>query len=376
MIDALGAGGAELLLAELASAAPAAGIELTAAGLKEGPNLEAAARLRERGVEPYFVPITSLLSPSDLMRVRRHLAEVRPDVLHTHLGNADLLGGVAARLLGIPTVSTVHADWWGGDRRLRTKLWLMARARRHCAAQVLAVSESSRRAYLAQGWDRPEHVRVVHNGIGAQARPGSGAAVRQELGLAADAPVVTMMSTVRPEKGFDVAIQAALLLRERFPGLRLVIAGRGHGLAEVRRLAERAGDTVVITGHRDDVMEVLDATDVLLQPSRFDAFPTSLMEAMAASVPIVATAVGGIPEMVDHERSGLLVPPPPRAEPFAAALGDLLADPDRRRRLAQEGRKRFDGEFRADRWAARLREVYDSAASQGRRRSGRYGRGA
>jgi glycosyltransferase involved in cell wall biosynthesis len=188
--------------------------------------------------------------------------------------------------------------------------------------------------------------------------------VREELGIPADAPVVAMLSALRPEKAHDVAVAAVLELAGRFPGLRLLVVGDGAGRPEVDRLAAEAGDAVTVTGYRDDVMEVLDAVDVLLHPSRVDAFPTAILEAMAASVPVVATAVGGIPEMVRDSETGVLVEPPPESRRVAHALAALLADPELRRRLGAGGRSRFTAEFSLDRWVARTRAVYDQVLAE------------
>src|SRR5581483_12011893 len=98
-------------------------------------------------------------------------------------------------------------------------------------------------------------------------------------------------------------------LRERYPRVRLVVAGDGPTRAQVRSLARPLGEGAVLTGHRTDVMALLDATDVLIHPSFADAFPTSLIEAGAASVPVVATRVGGIPEIVESGRTGTLLEP-------------------------------------------------------------------
>jgi glycosyltransferase involved in cell wall biosynthesis len=305
------------------------------------------------------VPVSSMVHPREVRRVRAHLAQLRPDLVHTHLGTSDFLGGVAARSLGIPSVTTIHADWWPGGRRDRLRSWLMARARRHCAAVVIAVSESSRSAYLAAGNDVPEHVEVVHNGIVDRARPGSGSRVRQELGLGQDELVVTALSKLRPEKNFEASIDAMGVVRRRFPQARLVIAGDGPHEEAVRRHAARLGDAVVMTGHREDTMELLDASDILVHPSHFDAFPTALLEAMAASVPVVATAVGGMLEIVAADVTGILVPPTPSPGAFAAAMTPLLENAELRARLGAAGRARYEREFTAAAWAGRMRAVYD-----------------
>lgn len=363
LIDTLGVGGAEIVLAEFAAVAALGGIELSVGVLKDTEAAHAAQRLRELGVQPRLVGIPRHLGPAAFLAVRRQLAELRPDIVHTHLGYADLLGGPVARSLGIPSVATVHAHAWPGDRRERVKLRAMRYARRASAARVIAVSESAREAYLASGADRPERVVVVRNGISGTAQPGAGGAVRAELGIGSTELVVAMVSSLRPEKAHDVAFAAVGRLLTSAPGLRLLVVGDGPSRAAVARAASALGDRVLLAGYRRDVMAVLDAADVLVHPSRRDALPTTIIEAMAASTPVVATRVGGIAELVEDGVSGVLVPAPPAASQLAAALAGLLGDEALRRRLAAAGRTRFEREFTAERWAARMGELYRSVLS-------------
>ena len=358
LIDSLGVGGAETLLADLAAGAPAAGLELSVAYLYEREAEPAADRLRAHRVEPVRLPV-GRLGPAALRTVRRHLAAARPDVLHTHLAYADLLGGPAARSLRLPAVATVHVMQEFPGRRESLRRSLTAFSRRRCLRAVIAVSDAARDWILERDRLPPGHVRTVHNGIDARPEPGAGRAVRAELGVAADDLVVMMLSVLRAGKGHDVAIEAVAELRERFPRLRLVIAGGGPAADDVRRLARGLGDTAVLTGHRADVMALLDASDVLVHPSSVDAFPTALLEAMAAGVPVVATRVGGIPEIVDDGETGFLFEPPARAPAVAAALAPLLADQGLRRATGARARERFAERFTAERWAERLRAVYE-----------------
>lgn len=361
VIDSLTHGGAEMLLSDFALGAPKAGIDLAVAYLAEREESAAAAPLRAAGIEPVLLPMTRLWNPAGLWRVRRHLARTRPDLVHTHLAYADLLGGLAARSLGIPAVSTLHVMEWEGGRRESVKGRLFAWARRRCAARVIAVSETARRAYLETGWDAPEHVETVHNGIAREAEAGAGPAVRAELGIGADEVVAATISVLRAGKGHDAAIAAVGALRARHPRLRLLIVGTGPARPEIERLAAPLGAAAVLTGHRADVMRVLDAVDVVVHPSRVDAFPTALLEAMAAGVPVVATAVGGIPEIVEPGRTGILVDAPPDVEALTRALEGLVADPALRRRLGEAGRERRGREFTAEHWARRTRAVYEAA---------------
>ena len=146
--------------------------------------------------------------------------------------------------------------------------------------------------------------------------------------------------------------------------------GDGPAREKVRRLVARLGATAILTGHRDDVMPVLMASDVVLHPTLMDAFPTALLEAAAARVPVVATAVGGIPEIVVDGATGLLVAAPPTAEAVADRLESLLLDSALRARLGRAAGERFEERFTARRWAAALREVYEGVRTYGHRFGG------
>lgn len=336
-----------------------AGIEVSVGYLDD--RSQSADRLRELEVEPVLVPIDSLLGRRDRRLVRDHLASLQPDILHTHLGYADLLGGLAARSLELPCVSTVHVMEWGSSTRGKIKDRLMFLARRHCAARVIAVSEAARLRYLETGWDRADHVVTVHNGIRAEVVPGSGARLRRELGIGEEDVVLAMVAVLRAGKGHDVAAGAVSTLRKEHPNLKLLVLGDGPDREEIERQLEPAGDAVVMAGFRGDVLAVLDGVDVLVHPSRIDAFPTALLEALATGTPVVATAVGGIPEIVNDGETGLLLKAPPTVESLTEALRRLLDDATLRRSMADRGPRVFEANFTVSRWIERLLPVYESA---------------
>jgi glycosyltransferase involved in cell wall biosynthesis len=360
LIDSLTWGGAELLLADLAEAAGAHGLELSVSSLFPAEDA-AASRLRAAGLEPEPLDARSLADPRTFRRVRRHLMRLAPDLVHTHLQYSDLLGGVAARTLGIPAVATLHVMDPRGTSRERVRARLVALARSRCHQRVIAVSDHVRAAYLAAGADRPEHVLTVHNGVAAHPVPGAGAGVRAELGLSAEDAVIAMIGVLRPGKGHDLAVAAVEEVRRALPSVRLLIVGEGPTGDDVARLAARLGKAAVLAGYRDDVMAVLDAADILLHPSRTDAFPTVLLQGLAAGVPIVASGVGGIPEIVEDGRTALLVRSPLSGAAFATRLAQLLSDANLRSTFAERGRERFAAEFTADSWAGRLRLIYEQA---------------
>lgn len=379
LIDSLTWGGAETLLADLAAEAPTAGIDLSVGYLREVDRSPAARRLRDAGVEPLLVDTRARLDVGSLRQVRAHLASVRPDLVHTHLATSDVLGGVAARSLGIPSVCTVHTIGAGygyaSGARGAARTALVALARRHASARVLAVSHAARDAYLGRHRELPERVITVHNGLARTRARRPRDVVRAELGLSADAVIATMVTVLRPGKGHEIALDAIARLRDRLPALKLVIVGDGPSRAEVAALAAPLGPAALMLGHRDDVMDLLGATDVVLHPTTMDAFPTVLLEAGAAGLPAIATRVGGVTEIVEHGETGLLVNAPPTAGPVAAALEALVTDPARRARLGAAARRRFESSFTAERWATRLRRVYDEVLAE-RRRAGSFASGA
>src|SRR5438067_1782724 len=200
-----------------------------------------------RGAQHLLPGFAIAAQRADRARVRNHLAESRPDVLHTHLGGSDFLGGIAAKALGIPAISTLHqVSWQTGSPRDKVKYRLQALARRRCAANVIAVCEAVRERYLSRRWDKPSRVVTVHNGIANQSEPGAGRKVRDELGLAPTDLVMTMVSVLRRDKagmlppdsvltvaGHDVAVPAMRALAGEFPDVRLVVVGDGPDRAVV-----------------------------------------------------------------------------------------------------------------------------------------------
>jgi glycosyltransferase involved in cell wall biosynthesis len=365
VISELGFGGAETLLVDLAAVAPSVDIELSVSFLRATASRAAADRLRAAGTEPALVPFRRLVRVSDHRAVRSHLAVVRPDIVHTHLRTADLVGGVAARGLGLPQVCTLHGFDWDprvsglAGPRGRAGTALVMWARRRLPRRLIAPSKAVERGYLATTGDSGEHVVTMYSGSAQAARPGAGRAIRAELGLGPGEFVVAMLSWLHPLKGHAVALEAAARLTERVPGFRLLIVGDGPEEQRLRRDAERLAPATIFTGYRDDVMELLDAADLLLQPSRMEGFPIALLEAMAAGVPIVASRVGGIPEIVDDGLTGLLVDPPVSADGLAGAIARLHDDAALRARLAETTRRRFEERFTVDRWARRLRAFYE-----------------
>lgn len=220
---------------------------------------------------------------------------------------------------------------------------------------ILVVSEQERLAGLAAGIGRPEQYRVVTNGI------------ELERFSAPPDPVdgrVVFLGRLSRQKRPDVAVRALARLLENHPAAELHIAGEGPERAPVKRLAERLGvtDALRMLGTREDIPELLSGASCLLLTSDYEGCPLSVLEAMAAGVPVVATRVGAVPEMIDDDRAGLLVEPGD-AEGAAAAIGELLADPAHARELGDEGRRRARERFSREQMIERTLALYDEVAA-------------
>ncbi|HWE32961.1 MAG TPA: glycosyltransferase family 4 protein [Solirubrobacteraceae bacterium] len=344
-----------MLLAQFAAAAPEANIRPSVACLFELDGNPAAEPLRGAGVDPVDLKLRPPLTLRTLRAVRKHIAEVRPDVVHTHLGQADVVGGIAARSLGVPVVSTIHTTIWDPSRKTYVKRKLV----QLCADRIVAVSDSAAQSYLERGFASRDQLTTIRNGIAVTPEAGSGRELRAQLGWNEDDLVVGMLSALRAVKGHDVAIATFRQLADAFPKLKLLIVGRGGESDRIASATQDLGGRVAMIGHRLDVMRCFDAFDVCLHPSRAEAFPTTLLEAMAASVPVLATAVGGIPEIISDGETGILVPAPPTADRVASALSELLRDPRRRRALGQAAQRSYERQFTIKPWILATRQVYE-----------------
>jgi glycosyltransferase involved in cell wall biosynthesis len=207
-----------------------------------------------------------------------------------------------------------------------------------------------------------QKLRFIPSGISTPAAP-SGADVRSELGIAEDAPLVGVVAGLRAPKALDIFIRAVDELRRKHAGLRALIVGNRDRSGEEKRLLDLTrelslDDTLIFTGLRSDVADALAAMDVAVLSSDHEGSPLSVMEYMEAARPVVATNVGGIPDLVVDGVTGILVPPRDPAA-LAAAISGLLDDPDLRRRFGEAGRARRRSEFDISNTVRRVEDLYE-----------------
>ncbi|MGD9497696.1 MAG: glycosyltransferase family 4 protein [Armatimonadota bacterium] len=282
--------------------------------------------------------------------------------MHTNTTKMHLLAGAAGRLRGLPVVWHMRVLLTQPGARA----WLR-RAVRLVRPHVIAISTAV--AAQFEGMRCPLH--VVPNGIPLERfEPGPPPPhLGAELGLPAGAPTVCVVGRLTPWKGHQVLLRGWPDVLARVPDARLLVVGEvafwedGYG-DELRALASELGIAASVhwLGFREDVADLLRLSDLLVLPSIDEPFGRVVIEAMAAARPVVATASGGIPEIVVDGDTGLLVPPR-EPEPLADAIAALLADPARARAMGQAGRRRALELFDVRRVAAQVQAIYDGILS-------------
>lgn len=329
-----------------------------------------AQRLREHRV-PVTVFLEHALSAVGLVkRIKQRLWQTRTDLLHTHGYKQNILGTVAARLARVPwIVRTEHGvgeslSGWAAAR-MQVYRRLNALAARHCSA-IITVSRELADEWRATLSGRGPRITVVRNGVPVPPTPAPATRIRAELGIGADRIVFGTIGRVAPIKGLADLVEAAALLHRRDPRCAFLLTGEGPSR---RSLEARAAEldlqgVVRFLGFTPDPAEVLAALDVFVLPSLGEGVPMALLEALALGKPVIATAVGGVAELLSPGVHGLLVKPGAPAE-LAQACERLARDPALRGRLGQQARRLVEEQLTARRMATQVHEVYRSLVERG-----------
>lgn len=362
VVDSLRLGGAENVLVTLARAAPAAGftIEVACLAPAAGATASMVPVLAAAGVPTRFLDVPRLLHLRAVPAVRAAVHASGCDVVHAHLEYAATLAAPAAVGTGRSVFSSFHqlAGPLPAREAVKERLAVTAAGR---GRGVVFVSAASLESY-ARRYRRRRNWQVVPNGVDlAQFAPGDGP-LPDDLDLPPGVPVVTIVAALRPGKGHALAIAAWPRVLRRTPEARLLVVGSGALEPPLRRqVAElRLERRVIFTGMRTDVPQILRGTSVVLLPSMSEALPTTLIEAAAAGRPVVATSVGGVPEIVVDHETGVLVPAGD-GDALTEAVSGLLTDGPTRAALGANARLRAERLFGMRLWAERLRALYDAA---------------
>lgn len=367
LIDSLGPGGAESLMLPLLKSLQNRVEDPRVCVLYERAGNPTAVELEKIGIPVDLVPVRNLRDAAHIGRLFAYLRQQRPDILHTQLETSDILGSLFARLLGIPSLSTMHTlDARPEKVKQRLRFGLRWWCLNHLSRRVIAVSEFTRQHYLGMGFKKAQ-LLTLYNGIDASLFVKNGAArpsKAQLFGLPAESLVFSTVAVLREPKGIQHMLRALPDLLAKEPRIYYVIVGDGEHRGALERLASSLGiaSRVVFLGHRKDIPNILAASDFFVYPTLQDALPTALLEAMAAGVPIVASRVDGVPEILEDEATGLLVPPgdPDR---LAEACGRLLDDAALAGRLTAAARETIRERFEINRQAGVILALYEKILS-------------
>jgi glycosyltransferase involved in cell wall biosynthesis len=364
-------GGAQENTLLTAAAQQAAGHEvLLITGPTEGAEGELVSRAEELGVRMHLVP-DMVREPDPARDVRalktliHLLREGRYTLVHTHMSKSGVLGRIAARLAGVPVIihtphgHVFHSYYSPAKTRL---FWLLERTCALFTDRIIALTENEKREHVELRIAPEERFAVIHSGVDFDryaGPPGPGAVSRADFGIPPEAPVIGCVARLVPIKGHTYLLAAMAQVLRQFPEARLLLVGDGPCAAELQAQARDLGiaDRVIFAGLRRDVPDLLRLMDLFALASLNEGMGRVLVEAMICRLPVVATRVSGIPDVVESGITGLLVEP--RApEKMAEAITALLGNRAAARALGEAGFRKAVPGFGVEAMVARIEALY------------------
>lgn len=304
--------------------------------------------------------------PAGIARLVRYIRREQIELVQTHGLRADSVARWAARLGGARVViSTIHSvDPW--------RRWphvMLDRVTARWADRFVAVCEAARQASIAREKTDPARIDVVYIGLPDFAAPAtSRAEVRSALGLSSDAfPVIGILANLREMKGHRDVVEALPEILKALPNTVFLFAGHDNSEGAIERLARERGvaHAIRFLGFRSDTPELLSAMDLFMLPSTWEGLPVSILEALHAGVPVIATSVGGIPEIIPGPDDGGVLIEPRRPDQIAATVISLAGDRELRERMAAGALARARSRFSIHSMVERMQEIYDEALAGG-----------
>jgi glycosyltransferase involved in cell wall biosynthesis len=374
VITSLARGGAQTHLLELMRGQKRRGHEVELAFLKDPSMVEAFAEVVPLPLQTHLgVGLTERQHAALLGRLWGLVSSIKPDVLHTHLLKADAYGAIAGRYGGARvTISSKHNDEAALRRPLVARVhgWLS-----RLDDRIIVLSDHVGRYVVERGRVPAKKVRRVYYGISFKDRPialgdRAARALRGEFEIPHDGPFLLCVGRLDPQKGHPVLLEAMREVVRRLPNARLVLVGGAQqappGYVEDLHLTAAHPDLdgrVIFAGERSDVARLMAACDLFVLPSEWEGFGLVFVEAMAAGIPVVATRVSGIPEVVLDGETGVLVPVHD-PDALAEAIVRLCEDPAERRRLGNNGFQRVREHFTAERMVDETLAIYREALAE------------
>jgi glycosyltransferase involved in cell wall biosynthesis len=303
-----------------------------------------ATLLERHGIRVFALNKWPKFDPFLIPRLVRLIKRERIDLVHTHLFSANLWGRLAAKWAKVPVVSTEHGmDTWRKGFHLTLDSLLVPVSKR-----VIFVSEAVKAFYKSKNISFKGKGRDIYNGINTPdfEKKSDASSIRSGLGLKETEKVIGIIGRLVPEKAHGDFIRAIQLVSQKHPNAVGLIVGDGELLESLKKEVKKAGleNRIIFTGQRNDLPEIYRALDVFVLSSTREGFPLVVLEAMAARVPIVATAVGGVGELITDQETGLLVNSQ-NPEALAKAISNVLESSDLGERLAKNAYEKVKAQF-------------------------------
>lgn len=280
------------------------------------------------------------------------------DIVHSHLVGANLLSRFAAFLAGVPVVvCNIHTLEVWYPRRL-----FLDGLTHFLVDGYIAVAEAVKDYTLHHSIIPEKKITVIPNAVDPKkVEPGDSSKKKQELGFKPEDVIIGTVARLSEEKGIDYLIKAAKILSREFPHLHYLIVGNGPLERELKRMTADLGlvRNIHFLGLQEKATEIMDAFDIFVLPSIYEGLPVVLLEAMALSKCIVATRVGGIPEVVEEGRNGILVNPKNESN-LAQAIRELLLNKEKRILMGKTSRERAEKEFNIQKIVLRISDLYQT----------------
>ncbi len=318
------------------------------------------------------VDILKVRSNFDLtihFKLKKLMKAEKYDIVHTHLIFSQIWGRRAARAAGVPTIISSEQNPY--PFKTRPPFSLIERRLSKYTKKILACSEKVKDHLIQNVGIDPEKVITVHNSVDTssffpmkesrQNQPEL-AKLREELGFSEGDKVIGTVGHLTPQKGHEYLFRAGPKILESIPQARFLVVGKGYLKRKLENLARSLGisDEVVFAGLRQDIPLILNSLDLFVLPSLWEGFGIAIIEAMACAVPVIASNVGGIPEIVQHGENGILIAPK-NPDEIVSAVIRVLKNKELADRLAENGMETVKEKFEVEKMVRRVEQVYEES---------------
>ena len=335
--------------------------QVFAACLREGGPYE--DKLRHIGVKVKNFDLKTLVDIRIILRLVRYIKQNKIDIVETAVFPADVYGRISARLANVPVIiSTMHRVADHKQEAIYRVLFFADTLTMALTTRIIAVSKAGKNYLISWHRVKPDKIRVIYNGIAPLKYDHSIdiKKYKRKLNLQHDMPTVAFIGRLVTLKGVNYLLEAAASILRSGERVQFVVVGDGPLKKRLINHAKSLGVSkhVHFIGFRKDIPQILSVIDILVVPSLWEGLPLTILEAMFAGKPIIATRVGGIPEAVMDRETGILISPRD-CHALSRGILELLNDPKKRKEMGEKGKQRALRHFDVDRMVKEYSDIYD-----------------